>query len=281
MPAFPHSVRRILALTQDASVAPRDVVEVIRGDPVLALKVLRVVNSPYYGLPKSVTSIEQAVVFLGFNAIKNLALSVAAVSMVPDNPLQGLDGQRYLDHSLICAVLARALASGLADADPSDCFMAGLLHDMGKVAVAQFMPTEYQRAVDMSVWTDRPLFVCLTEVIGIDHAEIGAQLAHKWRFDANLVQTIRCQHRPHEHDTGMMACVFAANQISKRLDHDFGAPAGALSWPDSVARRLGATMEDALTGLGDTQALLQQMQPWRDPRAAARQAAVLPVPGHP
>jgi len=128
MPAFPKNVQRILALTSNLACSPKDLVNIIGKDPVVTVKVLRVVNSAYYGLSTRMTSIDHAVVFLGFNTIKNLALSMAAISMLPSNPLAGFDGQRYLVHSLTVAGLARRLAQQLPEADPNDCFIAGLIN---------------------------------------------------------------------------------------------------------------------------------------------------------
>lgn len=258
MPAFPKSVHKILTLTRDIACAPKDLVQVIDKDPVVTVKVLRVVNSAYYGLVKQITSIDQAVVFLGFNAIKNLALSIAAIGMLPESPMAGFDGQRYLLHSLTCASLARQLAHRLPGADPQDCFIAGLLHDFGKVVVAQFMPAEFRRAMELSLWKEVSLHVALQEVVGVDHAAIGAMLAQKWHFADELVQTIACQHQPELYDTDMMACVFAANQLSKQLGFDFGGSLLVPALVPSVAQRLGGQLPDIMDSLGDISPLIEE-----------------------
>lgn len=258
MPAFPRSVQKILALTRDAACSPKDLVRVIDKDPVVTIKVLRVVNSAYYGLTKQITSIDQAVVFLGFNPIKNLALSIAAIGMLPESPMAGFDGQRYLMHSLTCASLARQLAHRLSSADPQDCFIAGLLHDFGKVVVAQFMPVEFRRAVELSTWQEVNLHVALQNVVGVDHASIGAMLAQKWRFADELVQTIAHQHTPELYDTDMMACVFTANQVSKKLGYDFGGSLQVQELVPSVALRLNGKLDDMLQYLGNVDSLLEE-----------------------
>ncbi|MBV5276635.1 HDOD domain-containing protein, partial [bacterium] len=97
-------------------------------------------------------SIDHAVVFLGFNTLKNLALSIAAVGMLPSGHTASFDGSRYLLHSHTTASVARQLAQRLPLADVHDCFIAGLLHDFGKVVVAQFMPQEFRKALEMSLW---------------------------------------------------------------------------------------------------------------------------------
>jgi len=258
MPAFPKSVQKILELTRDVACAPKDLVQVIDRDPVVTVKVLRVVNSAYYGLAKQITSVNHAVVFLGFNTIKNLALSMAAIGMLPSNPLAGFDGQRYLLHSLTTAAIARQLALRLPQIDPHDAFIAGLLHDFGKVVVAQFMPAEFRRSVEMSLWNEQPLHQALLEVIGVDHAEVGAMLAEKWRFAPDLVDTIRHLHTPEQCDTDMLACVLAANQISKRLGLDFGGCPVETALPDVVARRLAGPLDAVQASLGDLSPLLNE-----------------------
>jgi HD-like signal output (HDOD) protein len=128
MPAFPKSVQAILDLTRDVNCTPKDLVQVIDKDPVVTVKILKIVNSAYYSLPKQVTSINHAVVFLGFNTIKNLALSIAAIGMLPKSNEAGFDVQEYLLHSLATANIAKRLATDLGGVDPMDCFIAGLLH---------------------------------------------------------------------------------------------------------------------------------------------------------
>ncbi|MDD5028225.1 MAG: HDOD domain-containing protein [Rhodoferax sp.] len=258
MPAFPKSVQSILALTRDVACAPRDLVQVINRDPVVTVKVLRVVNSAYYGLDKQITSVDHAVMFLGFNAIKCLALGIATMGILPSSSLAGFDGQRYLLHSFTSAALARQLAQRWVAVEAHDCFVAGLLHDFGKVVVAQFMPTEFRRAIEMSLWQELPLHQTLAQVIGVDHAAVGAMLAEKWRFAPELVQTIRFQHQPEQCDTDMMACVVAANQISKQLGFDFGGSNVPEQLCASVAARLGGPLDVVKASLGSLDTLLQE-----------------------
>src|SRR5450830_441436 len=253
MPAFPKSVQKILELTRDVNCSPKDLVQVIDKDPVVTVKVLRVVNSAYYSLPKQITSINHAVVYLGFNTIKNLALSIAAIGILPANNAAGFDGQQYLIHSLATAGIAKQLAMRVGGADTMDCFIAGLLHDFGKVVFAQFMPQEFRKALEISQWNETSLHLALREVIGADHAVVGAMLVEKWRFPADLIETIGHQYGPElpEQDTPMIACVFAANQISKKLEFGFGGNPWIEELPASIAKRLGGTRDEVIASLGD------------------------------
>ncbi len=258
MPAFPKSVQKILELTRDVDCTPKDLVQVIDKDPVVTVKILKVVNSAYYSMPKQVTSISHAVVYLGFNTIKNLALSIAAIGMLPKNNAAGFDVQQYLLHSLATAGIARQLAARVDDADPMDCFIAGLLHDFGKVVFAQFMPEEFRKALETSQHSGTSLHMALRQEIGADHAVVGAMLVEKWRFPASLIETIRYQYGPELKDTDMIACVFAANQISKKLNFGFGGNACIEELPLSVATRLGGSLDAVTLSLGDLAPMFEE-----------------------
>jgi len=260
MPAFPKSVQKILDLTRDMDCTPKDLVQVIDKDPVLTLKILKVVNSAYYSLPQQVTSINHSVVFLGFNTIKNLALSIAAIGMLPKSNAADFDMQQYLLHSLATAGIARQLANGVGDADPMDCFIAGLLHDFGKVVFAQFMPDEFRQALRISQRDGSSLHQALQDTIGADHALVGAMLVEKWRFPASLVEAIRNQHGSGLKDNDMIACVYAANQISKKLQFGFGGNARIEALPAAMAQRLGGDLDAIIARLGNLDALFEEAQ---------------------
>ena len=258
MPAFPKSVQKILELTRDVNCSPKDLVQVIDKDPVVTVKVLRVVNSAYYGLPKQITSVNHAVVYLGFNAVKNLTLSIAAMGMMPVDHAAGFNGQQYLLHSLATASIAKQLALRMAETDPMDCFIAGLLHDFGKVVIAQFMPREFRLALETSQWNEIALHLALRQVIGVDHAVVGAMLVEKWRFPVDLVETIRYQYSPQSMDTPMLACIFAANQISKQLEAGRTTPPRVEEFPLTIATRLGGSLSEVMASLGDIETVLHE-----------------------
>jgi putative nucleotidyltransferase with HDIG domain len=257
MPGFPHSVQRILALTRDMNCSPRELIQVIEKDPLVTVKVLKVVNSAYYSMPRQVTSISHAVVYLGLNTIKNIALGIAAIGALPSIQMAGFDGQQYLMHSLATASIARQLAYRVDDADPMDCFIAGLLHDFGKVLLAKSMPHEFRKALEYSQWHETSLHLALRDVIGVDHAVVGAMLVERWHFAPQLVETIRSQTGDQLTDTGMVACVFTANQISKKLNLGFGGNPFVEPLPAAVTRRLGGTLDEVAVSLGDVNALYE------------------------
>jgi len=251
MPAFPKSVEKILQLTRDVNCTPKDIVQVIDKDPVVTVKILKVVNSAYYSLPRQITSVNNAVVYLGFNTIKNLALAIAAIGMMPKHNAAGFDVDQYLLHSLSTAGIARKLASHLDDADPMDCFIGGLLHDFGKVVFAQFLPDEFRQALHLSQTNGSSLHEALRQTVGVDHALVGAMLVEKWHFAPELINTISHQYETTQFDTGLFACVFTANQISKHLGFGFGGNPCIYPLPDQVMRRMGGTLEEVIAASDD------------------------------
>jgi putative nucleotidyltransferase with HDIG domain len=261
MPAFPQSVQKILDLTRDINCLPKDLVNVIEKDPVMTMKILRVINSAYYSLPAKITSVNQSVVYLGLNTIKNLALSIAAVGMLPRFNTSGFDIQRYLLHSLTTAAVARQVAVVYVrgQVDPGDAYIAGLLHDFGKAVFAQFMASEFRLALAMSQDDNIPLHHAELEVIGADHALVGSLLATKWQFPEHLVACIRDHHNLEAAPTPVMDCVRVADQICRKLA--FGDAGNA--WREDekiVAPERFGSYDAVIAALGDLEKIVSDAQ---------------------
>ena len=259
MPAFPRSVQKILELTRNINCLPKELVAVIEKDPVMTVKILTVINSAYYSLPSKITSVGQSVVYLGINTIKNLALGFAAVGIIPRMNAAGFDVQRYLLHSLVVGGAARQLAtqSAKGEADPGDCYIAGLLHDFGKVVFAQFMAEEFRNALSLSLEQSIPLHEAELATIGVDHGLVGALLAKRWAFADHLVDCIRDHHNPQAEPSAMMDCLRVADQLVRYRDiGDSGNPWRATEAP-AAPQRFGDDMEDIVTKLGSLDKLVE------------------------
>jgi len=258
MPAFPKSVQKILELTRNLDVQPKDLVQVIEKDPVMTVKILRVLNSAYYSLPNKITSVNHSVVYLGFNTIKNLALSIASVGILPKHTIAGFDIQQYLLHSLTTAGIAKLLGGKLAGTDPMDCYIAGLLHDFGKVVFAQFLPNDFNQAMLKSVRENISLHVAENQVIGVDHTVVGSMLAEKWQFPQTLVDCIRNHHSPDSGEGGIWASVYAANQISKKMAFgDSGNPV-IEQIPPTICNYFGGDIDEIIAALGDLSKIAEE-----------------------
>lgn len=255
MPAFPQAVSRIMELTSRAQCAPRDLVKVIEHDPVMTAKILKLVNSSYFGLSRPITSINHGVVFIGINTIKNLALSIAAMGVLPKKNDAGLDINQFLLHSLDVGTLSRLLAHrlGVPEKESTDYFVAGLLHDFGKVVLAQFMAAEFRQALERAADGSVALHEAERAIFNTDHAAIGGLLAAAWKLPPVLVGCIR-----HHHDLGqsgdwapMRDCVFAANQVIRHLDFGQSGNRVIEPFPPTVRTRLGHDLPGLVEALGD------------------------------
>lgn len=262
MPAFPQSVQKILDLTRDINCLPKDLVAVIEKDPVMTMKILKVINSAFYSLPNKITSVSQSVVYLGLNTIKNLALSIAAVGMLPRFNTSGFDIQGYLLHSLSTASVARQLSSVYAkgQVDPSDAYIAGLLHDFGKAVFAQFMAPEFAKALAISADNGIPLHQAETEVIGADHTVVGSMLATKWQFPDHLVACIRDHHNLQAEPSPLMDCVRMGNQISRKLAFGESGNAWRDDEPITAPERFGTSYDAVVAALGDLEKIVSDAQ---------------------
>ncbi len=262
MPAFPKSVQRILELSREINCPPKELVLVIEKDPVMTMKLLRILNSAYYSFPKQITSVNQSVVYLGLNTIKNMALSFAAMGSLPQQNAAGFDVQKYLMHSLTTASFARALCQkyGHDDTDPADCYIAGLLHDFGKVVFAQFMAEEFKEALTRSAEQMIPLHKAEQQIIGTDHTVVGGMLVERWQFPKQLTENIRNHHGVASPTNTVQCCLFAANQISKKLALGNGGNPVVQELPSVLEDYFEGNLDTVIASLGDISKLASEAQ---------------------
>ncbi|MGE4553826.1 MAG: HDOD domain-containing protein, partial [Desulfovibrionaceae bacterium] len=250
MPAFPKSVHQVITLTSDINCSQKQLVEVIKNDPVFTLKILKLVNSPFFGLMKEVTSINQASVYLGLNTLKNVALGLAAIGCLPGKNKAGFDMGAFWLHSLAVASATKLLGQqlGASRDEAGDFFAAGLLHDVGKVVLALHAPEEFKRALDLAA-EGRALHQAEQEALGLDHAEVGGLLARHWNLPGRLTQAIRSHHAAAPGDDSLCQCVWAANQVAKRAGHGQAGDGRVEALPEAVAGRLGGGVDDLVARL--------------------------------
>ncbi len=246
IPAFPHSVHQVLALTASADCAPKELVSVIECDPILTLKVLKLVNSAFFGLSKEIDSVNRAVIYVGINTIKNLAISVATAGALPTSNKAGLDMNQFWNHSLSVGVIAKQLASNrdVKGSDVSSYFVAGLLHDIGKILFAYFFPMEYKDALTESYESGTPIYVAEKKLLTLNHCDVGAILAKEWHLPQELFCGMERHHQTQFSDADdiISMAIFAADQISHQIQQkDFKAQA----LPEVVEKWLGAPIEKA------------------------------------
>lgn len=264
MPPFPRSAHMVLQLTSDLNSDPKELVSVIEHDPVLLLKLLRIVNSPYFGLSQRITSVNHAVLYVGINTVKNLALSAAALGALPRNNAAGFDMDAFLTHSLAAAAIARVFAKkiGVPEKDAFDFFLAGLLHDFGKVVFANFMPDEFHNSVKLAKEENIPLYQAEAEIFKIDHAQVGAMLAEKWQLPTGIIEALKNHHIRNSGLSQITIVVSAADQIAKELDIGQSGSPVIEELPLDIISTFGTNAGSIIASLGDIKSEIEKAMPF-------------------
>jgi len=262
MPAFSASVTRVLELTSDINVSAKELVQVINHDPVMTVKILKLVNSAYFGLSRQITDINQGVVYVGFNTIKNIALTIAAIGVLPTSTKGGLDMGQFLLHSIGTATIAHLLSHrlGVDSREATDYFVGGLLHDFGKTILTRNMSDEFQQAILEAETTHQPLYTMESCTLNVDHATLGGMLGEHWQLPQVLVDCMRLHHVNDGmgESSALLDSVIAANQVVKQLQFGVSGNPVVEELPPQVHKRLGTDLQGLIESLGDLESELEK-----------------------
>lgn len=197
LPTLPRTVLKITELVNDPKSSAKDLSRIITDDQVLTARLLKLVNSSFYGFPQRISTVTNAIVLLGFDAIRSLLLTTSVFDLfVGRTKKQRLDQERFWDHSLGCAVGAKVIGNYLRHDKIEELFVLGLLHDIGKIVEMQFLPDEFDKVAEVVNKQNILMITAENQVLGFNHAEIGKLLAEKWNLPIKLGQVIAQHHRP-------------------------------------------------------------------------------------
>lgn len=191
LPSLPTVAMDIIELVQQQNVNFKAIARTISHDPALASKILKTVNSSFYGQPKQIGTISNAVVVLGTNSVKTLALGFSLVGKLRDTVGDGFDHLAFWKHSVYTAVAARSVARRLGLAQQEEAFLGGLLQDVGVLAMVQTVGKPYQELIAQAGGSDAKLAELERQHYEIDHAQIGGMLAEYWNLPPLLAEPIR------------------------------------------------------------------------------------------
>lgn len=191
LPTIPSVLKKLLGIIENPRISLSEISDFISNDPALATKVLKMVNSPIYGFPGRIASVNQAVILLGLNVVKGLLLGVSVFDLMQKSMI-GL-----WEHSIGCAVVARIIAKKKQFKEPEEVSAGGLLHDIGKVILILQFPDDYQMAMNEAEKSDKTIAEAEKDFFAANHASAGAWVAQKWGFPRNLTDMIECHHKPH------------------------------------------------------------------------------------
>ena len=242
LPSLPTVVAKIVELVDNPKTNARTLARLISSDPALTARILKLANSSYYGFPRRIGTINLAIVVLGFNSVRDLAVSASIVdrlNLEPGNHRFDMSG--FWDHSLGVAIAARMLLKLGSARVIGEAFVAGLLHDIGRLVIVRYMPAEYARISALVRNGGVALWEAERQVLMMDHAQIGALLCRYWHLPENLCEAISWHHNPlgQEKPELLTALVHVADELVRYCEGDGNPEGGSRPLVDELANELG------------------------------------------
>ncbi|MCP1672988.1 HD-like signal output (HDOD) protein [Natronocella acetinitrilica] len=194
--ALPAVYYRVSQMLDDPGSTTADVAQVVAQDPALTGRLLSVVNTAYYGFPSRITNIPMAVTILGARGLRDLLLTVSVSSALRHLDTDVLDLEGYWHHSIRCGLMARGLGNHIGYRDPESLFIAGLLHDLGKLAIYHRLQEESRQILQRCAEGERPLYRLEREALGFDHCQVGDALLRHWRLPDLYREAAAFHHTP-------------------------------------------------------------------------------------
>jgi putative nucleotidyltransferase with HDIG domain len=257
MPSLSTTVTKTLEICNNPNSSPNDLNRVISLDPVLTGQILKLVNSAYYSLPYKVPSLTRAIIMLGLNTVKNLVLSIAILeSLGGKKAFRALPANDFWTHSICVGVVAKSLAAtkGIPVTEQEEYFVAGLLHDLGKIPLNSCFPNEYTLVLESAKSEQDPLYEAEDRVFGMDHNMVGKMIAEKWQLGETIIDSLSHHHSPdtaREKKRKFVAVVALSNTFANFFEIGF---AGNHSPDETVVEHLTEQVGVSwatLSGLGD------------------------------
>lgn len=259
MPALPVTVGKVVEIANKQGTSPVDLNKVVSMDPVLTARVLRLVNSAYYGLSTKVTTLVRAIIMLGVNTVKNLALSAAVLdNLGKTEHFEALEMQGFWRHCLGVGAAGKLIAKkvGVPAEALEEYFIAGLLHDIGKIPLNSVASEQYIEAMMQADRGRTPLFQTEQSVLGLNHPQVGELIARNWNITENLIDAILWHHDPLGYTgvhTRLVYVVATANYFVNIAELGYAGDRYPAKLPNEVYAQLGITpdyldeIEDAIS----------------------------------
>ncbi|SPD73196.1 Metal-dependent phosphohydrolase, HD subdomain [uncultured Desulfobacterium sp.] len=197
LPTLPRTVLKITELVNNPKSSAKDLAKVITDDQVLTARLLKLVNSSFYGFPQKISTVTGAIVLLGFDAIRNLLLTTSVFGLFPRRPrTDTFRMELFWDHSLGCAIGAKVIGDYMRYDKVEELFVSGLLHDIGKIVELLFLPEDFSKVISTVKEEDILMSEAENRVLDYSHAQIGEMLAERWNMSSKLINVIAHHHQP-------------------------------------------------------------------------------------
>lgn len=246
---LPEIAIRIRELLDDPECTADKVDQLICTDPALSARILRVVNSSFYGMPGQFSSVKRAVIFLGLNAIKNITIAASLNKMFKAHPaMPNFHAEDLWMHSVAVGVLSQQIALRAGNVASDDAFLAGLIHDVGIIVELQACRNEFAEVLKRcSKDKDLTLREAESQVFGVTHEEFGAELCRAWRFPGQLIDVTSRHHNPEtlpEHSRIMPRIVHLADLLANKAGKHAAPGAEGKVITSDLLDKVGVTIDD-------------------------------------
>ncbi len=227
LPTLPAVATRVMSMTEDPNCSQQELAQVVEQDPAIATRMLKLVNSPFYGIRGTVDNVKQALIFVGMSNVRNLVLSTSVMELFDDNGKVGSFNRKDLWlHSMSTAIAARTTAQVSRVVDPEVAFTAGLIHDVGKLIIDRYFHEDFERVIELVDAHKATMRDAENAVLGLNHSEIGAHLAQRWGLPAVLHDAIGFHHDPENAQTNkQLAALIGFSDVLAR-DLEVGTGGG-------------------------------------------------------
>ncbi len=241
LPPFPQVAQKVMALLDDPDVAVDALVEVVQMDPTITANVIKAANSPIYGLVHKVDNLAQALALLGNETFAEIVFTSASAKLLGrEQPGYDLDQGDLWKHSLAVALMTQVICENVGRPPSSVLYTAALLHDIGKVALNRFVHSKYQQILEDVEKKGIPFLAAEREVLGLDHAELGARMVLDWNFSQEMAELIRCHHDPSPHPKDFdLAVLYIANTACQMIGLGGGADGVSPRWQEEAMELVG------------------------------------------
>jgi len=256
LPTLPTVVAKMLELVDNPKTSASSLANLISRDQVLTAKILKLANSSFYAFPRQIATVKLALVVLGFESVKEMALSFSVLSSFKGENNKHFDTSLFWQHSVSVGACTRMLARETCYRLAGEAFVAGLLHDIGKVVLNQYLPKEFAEIQTRVFEGGAGVEDCEAiekAVIGASHAEVGAWLAERWNLPVPLVEAIRWHQHPEQCPrlAELPLLVYLGDYLSAKCGLGKSGSPGIATLPEPIAEMarniLGLTPE-ALEG---------------------------------
>jgi putative nucleotidyltransferase with HDIG domain len=226
LPSHPVVIERITRLLSNPRTSAEDIGKAMTTDQSLASKALKLVNSAFYGFPGRISTLSHAIVILGFSTIKNIVLTASIFDSFRGKGMdvEGFNLEQLWYHSIACGAAAQAIAKTVGSAEKEECFIAGLIHDIGKIILFHYLPEDFKNVIVHSRANNILFYESEKALFDTSHDEIGGYLAQCWNLPKNLQDAARFHHQPTPTNDHYMisAIVHTADIFVRALDYGNG-----------------------------------------------------------